>query len=80
MAENNIYSSEVCPEESLLHSRPEGEGNDQQLVRVPHVPEHNELSLESVFKGTVARNDFWLDQTHPVEKGRIYNFFMLDHY
>ncbi len=40
-AENNIYSCEVCPEESLLHPRPEGEGDDQQLVGVPHVPAHN---------------------------------------
>jgi hypothetical protein len=43
-AENNIYSSEVCPEESLFHPRPEGEGDDQQLVGVPHVPAHNAMS------------------------------------
>jgi hypothetical protein len=44
MEENNIYSSEVCPEESLLHPRPEGEGDDQQLIGVPHVPEHSATS------------------------------------
>jgi hypothetical protein len=37
------YSSEVSPKESLFDSRPECDGNDEQLLRIPHVPERKKI-------------------------------------
>ena len=42
----HAYGGEVRLEEALLYARPDGEGDDEQLVRVTHVVEGRDQKLD----------------------------------